>query len=83
MLSFCGKTVHYLCVDGGVVCGVIYTGLKHFSAIRPEYWVKVPKVSHLPHLLLTGFSTIKKECFNLIEHYLYPFSTAPIISITK
>lgn len=79
----CGRLVNTMGIVGGKSCDSFYTADVVNQVIHTARRVKAHINPILSHYLSAQYSTRIFRKIPLIEHYLYPVSTAPTISTTN
>ena len=83
MPSACAKTVQNWCTSIGKKCVRLSTQIEQLITTGHIVRVKALLLPQLSHQAPTWFSTLKYVKLPLLNHDLYPLSTAPTIITTK
>ena len=80
---FCGKRVNNKRQSGWITCDALSTPSDTSASRTTPSSVKAEVLLSGFPLVFAGSSPAQQRILPLIEHYLYPVSTAPIINTTN
>lgn len=83
MHNICAQYVDNMCMQRSTNWVLPYTGHALPVPVPRLTWVKACFWALVTHQLSPSFSTTTMAKSTLIEHYLYPVSTVPIIRTTN